>query len=124
MTGTIEPGRLLTTLKVLLSPAGGIKSSEEVGRLVRLMEKFSRKLVSKVIYIKILKSSTPELLKIFLIENGWILLTSWFATAVIGCNWPLCSELLQVFLHNHLLLTDLSCTTSNPCTATASLAVF
>ena len=53
------------------------KSRNEVGRLVSLMEKFSRKLVSKVIYIHILRSSTPKLLEAFLAESGWLLLSSW-----------------------------------------------
>ena len=30
MAATIAPGRLLSTLRVLLSPTGGIKSSDEV----------------------------------------------------------------------------------------------
>ena len=52
----IDPQQLLKTLGILLSPSGGIKSSEEVDRLVKLMSKFSRKLVSKCIYVQILKA--------------------------------------------------------------------
>ena len=61
------------------------------------MQKFSKKLVSKVIYVKILKSSTPELLENFLNEKGWELLNQWFSEAVKTCNWPLCNELIQLF---------------------------
>jgi hypothetical protein len=41
------------------------------------MQKFSKKLVSKVVYIKILKVSKPELLDKFLDERGWDLLNFW-----------------------------------------------
>lgn len=92
----IDPTQLLKTLSVLLAPHGGIKSSEEVrndklavkissgnlfhpqvSRLVQLMQKFSKKLVSKIIYVKILKSSSSELLDRFLNEKGWDLLNYW-----------------------------------------------
>lgn len=58
----IDPLSLLKCLSVLLSPNGGIKSKDEVIRLANLMTKFSKKLVSKCIYIQILKSSSPDLL--------------------------------------------------------------
>jgi protein phosphatase 1 regulatory subunit 10 len=48
-----------------------------VSRLVQLMQKFSKKLVSKVVYIKILRASTPQLLDKFLDERGWDLLNYW-----------------------------------------------
>jgi len=98
MSGTISPGRLLSTLKILLSPNGGIKSRGEVERLVSLMQKFSRKLVSKVIYIHILKSSTPPLLEAFFAESGWSLLSSWLSSAISSANRSLCSELLQLLV--------------------------
>ena len=62
----IDPHQLLKTLGVLLAPSGGIKSNDEVIRLVTLMHKFSKKLVSKCIYVKILKATTQELLDRFL----------------------------------------------------------
>lgn len=93
----IDPTQLLKTLSVLLAPHGGIKSSEEVSRLVQLMQKFSKKLVSKIIYVKILKSSSSELLDRFLNEKGWDLLNYWFADAIKTNNWPLCAELTQLF---------------------------
>jgi len=93
----IDPTQLLKTLNVLLAPHGGIKSSEEVSRLVQLMQKFSKKLVSKIIYVKILKSSSSELLDRFLNEKGWDLLNYWFADAIKTNNWPLCAELTQLF---------------------------
>jgi len=92
----IDPAQLLKTLGVLLAPHGGIKSTEEVSRLVQLMQKFSKKLVSKVIYVKILKSSSPDLLEAFLNEKGWELLNAWFTDAIKTQNWPLCTELLAL----------------------------
>jgi len=62
------------------------------------MGKFSRKLVSKVIYIKILRASSPELLDKFLKANGWNLLISWLKIAVNTLNSPLLTELLLVLL--------------------------
>lgn len=61
------------------------------------MQKFSKKLVSKVIYIKILKSSSAELLECFLTAQGWTLLNVWFADAIKSGNWALCAELTQLF---------------------------
>ena len=68
-----------------------------MSRLVQLMQKFSKKLVSKVIYVKILKCSSPELLESFLNEKGWELLNQWFTDAIKTSNWPLCTELLHLF---------------------------
>lgn len=58
----IDPLSLLKCLSVLLGPTGGIKSKEEVHRLANLMTKFSKKLVSKCIYIQILKTTNTDLL--------------------------------------------------------------
>ena len=64
---------------------------------MQLMQKFSKKLVSKVIYVKILKASSSELLESFLNEKGWELLNQWFIDAVNSSNWPLCLQLIQLF---------------------------
>lgn len=87
---------MLKTLGVLLSPSGGIKSSEEV-KLVKLMNKFSRKLVSKCIYVQILLATPPELMTNFLAEGGWTLLNTWFDDAIKRQNWPLVKEMLNLF---------------------------
>lgn len=58
----IDPLQLLKCLSVLLGPTGGIKSNDEVQRLASLMTKFSKKLVSKCIYIQILKTTNTDLL--------------------------------------------------------------
>jgi len=93
----IDPKQLLKTLHVLLSPTGGIKSADEVNRLVQLMQKFSKKLVSKCIYVQILKASSEELLDKFLTEKGWGLLNLWFSDAIRTNNWSECDCLIQLF---------------------------
>lgn len=93
----IDPQQLLETLEILLAPNGGIKSADEVVRIVTLMQKFSRKLVSKCIYIQILKATRPDLLDRFLERNGWDLLNLWFSDAIKAQNWPFCLELIELF---------------------------
>ena len=61
------------------------------------MQKFSKKLVSKVIYVKILLASDPKLVELFLKEKGWELLNAWFDDAIKTLNWPLCAEMTQLF---------------------------
>ena len=41
------------------------------------MEKFSRKLVSRIIYLNVLLNSSNELLELFLSRKGWSLLVLW-----------------------------------------------
>lgn len=93
----IDPNQLLRTMSVLLAPDGGIKSLDEVPRIVQLMHKFSKKLVSKCIYIHILRSSAPELLEQFLAKNGWELLNQWFFEAYSNGNLYLCGDLVRLF---------------------------
>lgn len=62
------------------------------------MEKFSRKLVSRIIYINILTSSTDELLQMFLAKNGWKLVIMWYMGSVKTNNVPLRMKILQLFL--------------------------
>ena len=54
-----------------------------VDRLVPLMEKFSRKLVSRIVYINILQASSPELLRMFLSRKGWNLVCLWYVCSYI-----------------------------------------
>jgi len=93
----IDPSQLLRTLSQLLSPDGGIRSAEEVPRIVKLMQKFSKKLVSKCIYIHILRASDPDLLEQFLIQKGWDLLNLWFMDSISSQNWYLCGDLVKLF---------------------------
>jgi len=93
----IDPSQLLRTLSVLLAKDGGIRSAEEVPRIVQLMQKFSKKLVSKCIYIHILRSSELDLLESFLSQKGWDLLNMWFSDAIKNQNYYLCGDLVKLF---------------------------
>lgn len=94
----IDPIQLLNCLSVLLSPNGGIKSRDEVQRLASLMTKFSKKLVSKCIYIQILKCTETELLGLFMGSGGWVLVHMWLTESIVTKNWPLVKELLELLL--------------------------
>ena len=113
----IDPSQLLNTLSVLLAPNGGIRPEGEariltnfsdqkifilpqlcqVPRIVQLMQKFSKKLVSKCIYVHILCSSSEDLLEAFLNQKGWDLLNAWFEDAYETENYYLCGDLIQLF---------------------------
>ena len=113
----IDPSQLLNTLSVLLAPNGGIRSEGEVRiltnfsdqkifilpqlcqvpRIVQLMQKFSKKLVSKCIYVHILCSSSEDLLEAFLNQKGWDLLNAWFEDAYETENFYLCGDLIKLF---------------------------
>ncbi|XP_014207007.1 serine/threonine-protein kinase fray2 [Copidosoma floridanum] len=94
----IDPLSLLKCLSVLLGPNGGIKSKEEVIRLANLMTKFSKKLVSKCIYIQILKSTESGLLDQFMGAGGWNLIHMWLTDGILAKNWALIQELLELLL--------------------------
>ncbi|XP_055304129.1 serine/threonine-protein phosphatase 1 regulatory subunit 10 isoform X2 [Sitodiplosis mosellana] len=94
----IDPVKLLSCIGVLLSPNGGIRSATEVKRLAGLMSKYSKKLVSKCIYIQILKCTETELLGQFMGCGGWPLVHSWLADGIDSKNWPLVQELLELLL--------------------------
>ncbi|KAJ8681053.1 hypothetical protein QAD02_016840 [Eretmocerus hayati] len=108
----IDPLSLLRCLSVLLGPNGGIKSKEEVIRLANLMTKFSKKLVSKCIYIQILKSTDPDLLNQFMANGGWNLIHMWLTDGILVKNWALIQELLELLL---LCPVDIERLKSNNC---------
>ncbi|GAB0087289.1 hypothetical protein DMENIID0001_015820 [Sergentomyia squamirostris] len=94
----IDPLQLLTCLGVLLAPNGGIRSAQEVRRLAGLMAKFSNRLVSKVIYIQILKCTDTELLGQFMGTGGWTLAHMWLQDGILTKNYPLVQEILELLL--------------------------
>lgn len=94
----IDPLKLLVCLSVLLAPNGGIRTAAEVKRLANLMAKFSKKLVSKCIYIQILKCTETELLGQFMQTGGWSLVHMWLVDGIGSKNWPLIQELLELLL--------------------------
>ncbi|ENN76201.1 hypothetical protein YQE_07169, partial [Dendroctonus ponderosae] len=94
----IDPLQLLKCLSVLLSPDGGILSRDEVPRLVNLMTKFSKKLVSKCVYVLIMKNTETSLVDMFMAEGGWALIQNWLQDAVQTGNWDLVKEILGLLL--------------------------
>lgn len=108
----IDPLSLLKCLSVLLGPTGGIKSREEVHRLANLMTKFSKKLVSKCIYIQILKTTNTDLLSQFMSAGGWNLIHTWLTDGILAKNWALIQELLELLL---LCPVDIERLKSNNC---------
>lgn len=62
------------------------------------MAKYSKKLVSKCIYIQILKSTDTELLGKFMGVGGWLLTHMWLNDAIKAANWPLVQEILELLL--------------------------
>uniref|UniRef100_A0A182J1D6 Uncharacterized protein n=1 Tax=Anopheles atroparvus TaxID=41427 RepID=A0A182J1D6_ANOAO len=94
----IDPMKLLVCLSVLLAPNGGIRTAAEVKRLANLMAKFSKKLVSKCIYIQILKCTETDLLGQFMQTGGWALVHMWLVDGIGSKNWPLIQELLELLL--------------------------
>lgn len=94
----IDPEKLLTCLSVLLAQNGGIRSSNDVKRLAGLMAKFSKKLVSKCIYIQILRCTETDLLCQFMTAGGWSLSHMWLTDGILTKNWPLVQEILELLL--------------------------
>ncbi|XP_065221877.1 serine/threonine-protein phosphatase 1 regulatory subunit 10-like [Planococcus citri] len=107
----IDPLQLLNCLNVLLTPTGGIKSEQEVSRISSLMEKFSKKLVSKCVYLLILKASDVQLLSMFMGANGWNLIYNWLVQAIEAKNYPFLVELLEVII---MCPVDIERLKSNP----------
>lgn len=92
----IDPLQLLKALSPLLSPEGGIRSSDEVSRLSSLMKKFSRKLVSRCIYCNVLHATSPDILEVFLELDGWSTIHMWLQEAKTAENMPFLCELLKL----------------------------
>lgn len=62
------------------------------------MAKYSKKLVSKCIYIQILKCTETDLLGQFMAAGGWSLAHAWLTDGIYSKNWPLVQELLELLL--------------------------
>ncbi|XP_065344831.1 serine/threonine-protein phosphatase 1 regulatory subunit 10-like isoform X2 [Cloeon dipterum] len=92
----IDPLSLLDCLSVLLNPLGGIKTQEDVARIVSLMSKFSKKLVSKCVYVEILHATESKLLENYMVHGGWELVSQWILDAVETNNGPLLETLLSL----------------------------
>lgn len=62
------------------------------------MEKYSKKLVSKCIYIQILKCTETDLLGEFMAAGGWNLVHIWLRDGSESLNWAFVQELLEMLL--------------------------
>ncbi|KOC70522.1 Serine/threonine-protein phosphatase 1 regulatory subunit 10 [Habropoda laboriosa] len=76
------------------------------------MTKFSKKLVSKCIYIQILKTTDTDLLSQFMGAGGWNLIHMWLTDGILAKNWALIQELLELLL---LCPVDIERLKSNNC---------
>uniref|UniRef100_A0A8D8S9U6 Serine/threonine-protein phosphatase 1 regulatory subunit 10 n=1 Tax=Cacopsylla melanoneura TaxID=428564 RepID=A0A8D8S9U6_9HEMI len=94
----IAPLQLIKCLSVLLTPGGGIKSTDEVARLVMLMQRFSKKLVSKCVYVSILKNTELGLLSDFMEHGGWALVFMWLEKGIDAQNWLFIKETLELLM--------------------------
>ncbi|XP_069165553.1 serine-rich adhesin for platelets-like isoform X1 [Procambarus clarkii] len=92
----IDPLQLLKCLSILLNPRGGIRGETEVQRVKGLMAKYSKKLVSKCIYLNILQATDLPLIDLFYEEGGWELVGVWLQEAVNAKNWPLATQVLSL----------------------------
>lgn len=63
-----------------------------------LMTKFSKKLVSKCVYILILKNTEQSLVDLFMAEGGWNLIHTWLQDSINISNWDLVKEILSLLL--------------------------
>ncbi|XP_045194339.2 serine/threonine-protein phosphatase 1 regulatory subunit 10-like isoform X2 [Mercenaria mercenaria] len=93
----LDPQQLLKALNELLGPNGAIMGPSEAVRVANLM-KDANKLVSKCIYINILKVETSaETLEKLLSSGGWDTINSWLQEAKETENYPLLVEILKVY---------------------------
>ncbi|XP_062611811.1 serine/threonine-protein phosphatase 1 regulatory subunit 10-like [Saccostrea cucullata] len=93
----IDPHQLLKGLAPLLTPNGAIKSPTETSRIVSLMKE-ANKLVSRCVYINILRATESEkTLEKFIEVGGWDVLNSWLQDCKESENYPVLVEMLKVF---------------------------
>lgn len=62
------------------------------------MTKFSKKLVSKCVYVLILKNTETSLVDMFMAEGGWTLIQNWLQDGAQTGNWGLVKEILGLML--------------------------
>ena len=92
----IDPTSLLKAFEPWLTPEGGIKNVDEVIRLSSLMKKYSKKLVSRCIYLNVLIKTKQSVLDKFLEQDGWETINSWLTFAKDADNTPFLLELLTL----------------------------
>lgn len=92
----IDPNSLLRAFEPWLTPEGGIRNIEEVPRLSSLMKKYSKKLVSRCIYLNVLMNTKEEVMKMFLEQDGWDTINNWLNMAKDANNHPFLLEILKL----------------------------
>lgn len=92
----IDPNSLLKAFDPWLTPEGGIRNQEEVPRLSSLMKKYSRKLVSRCIYLNVLMNTKEDVLNKFLELDGWETINSWLDLAKKSENRPFLIEIIRL----------------------------
>ncbi|KAK2168012.1 hypothetical protein LSH36_21g02059 [Paralvinella palmiformis] len=97
LSPTADPHAPMTCSDMMLAEEGSMKSLEEVDRIVSLMQE-SQKMVSRCIYLNIVKSTADEeILKKFISIGGWDILNTWLHEAKLENNIPLLTEILKVY---------------------------
>ncbi|ROT74340.1 Serine/threonine-protein phosphatase 1 regulatory subunit 10 [Penaeus vannamei] len=76
------------------------------------MAKYSKKLVSKCIYLNILQATDIPFLDAFYEEGGWELVGAWLQEAVSSKNWPLAGQVLTLLDTSPMTVTRLKRTTT------------
>lgn len=92
----IDPTALLKAFEPWLTADGGIRQPEDVVRLSLLMKRFSKKLVSRCIYLNVLMKTSEPVLEKFLEQEGWLTLNQWLNAARAADNTPFTLELLRL----------------------------
>ncbi|XP_033643643.1 serine/threonine-protein phosphatase 1 regulatory subunit 10-like isoform X2 [Asterias rubens] len=97
MTNAVDPYQLLKALAPLLTQDGAMKNKAQVPRISGLMNG-ARKLVSRCIYVNILRSTNDaDLLSSFIHDGGWELLNLWLQESKESTNSAFMTDLLKVF---------------------------
>ncbi|XP_074654485.1 serine/threonine-protein phosphatase 1 regulatory subunit 10-like [Tubulanus polymorphus] len=114
----IDPYNLLKILSPQLGINGNIKDLPDVVKIIGLM-KDANKLVSRCIYINILRATTDlETLERFLNSGGWDVLNAWLNEAKEVDNYPILLEMLKLYQNLPISLTLLK---ANTCAKTIKL---
>ncbi|KAL4218755.1 hypothetical protein ACF0H5_021342 [Mactra antiquata] len=93
----LDPQQLLRALNELLGPKGEIAGCTEAVRVASLM-KDANKLVSKCVYINILKVETSkDVLEKLISSGGWDTLNKWLQETKDDDNYPFLVEILKVY---------------------------
>ncbi|XP_033122540.1 serine/threonine-protein phosphatase 1 regulatory subunit 10-like isoform X2 [Anneissia japonica] len=95
----VDPRQLLNALSSLLTPKGEIKDEDHVEKILSFM-KSSRKLVSKCIYMNIIRATHPkEVLMKFVECGGWEMINHWLHEGLENEHNIVVIEIMKVLKH-------------------------